>query len=214
MNQGIGIIRDWKAQRYAEGADYALLLGEDQKIRSYIASTVGHAGISNVVIERFPNQVSVMIKTAKPGVVIGRKGVTVKELRGNLQALTGKRVSIDVKEVKRPELDAKLVAESIVSQLERRISHSRAMKRAIQSGMRAGAVGIKVMCKGRLHGSEMARVQWLREGRVPLHTLRADLDYAQEEAGTAYGRIGVKVWIYLGDVMPGGKEERDEPVVA
>ncbi|MCJ7737525.1 MAG: 30S ribosomal protein S3, partial [Anaerolineae bacterium] len=189
-------------------------LGEDQKIRSYIASTIGHAGISNVVIERFPNQVSVMIKTAKPGVVIGRKGVTVKELRGELQALTGKRVSIDVKEVERPELDAKLVAESIVSQLERRISHSRAMKRAIQAGMRAGAVGIKVTCKGRLHGSEMARVQWLREGRVPLHTLRADIDFAQEEAGTAYGRIGVKVWIYLGDVMPEGKEEREEPFVA
>ena len=210
----LGIIRDWKARWYAEGADYALLLGEDQKIRSYIASTIGHAGISNVVIERFPNQVTVIIKTAKPGVVIGRKGVTVKELRGELQALTGKRVSIDVKEVERPELDAKLVAESIVSQLERRISHSRAMKRAIQSGMRAGAVGIKVMCKGRLHGSEMARVQWLREGRVPLHTLRADIDFAQEEAGTAYGRIGVKVWIYLGDVMPEGKEEREEPFVA
>jgi small subunit ribosomal protein S3 len=177
------------------------------KVREHIREQVGHAGISLIEIERFPNQVSVTIWTARPGIVIGRKGSSVKQLRRELEAMTDKHVKLDVQEVDNPELDAKLVAENIVSQLERRISHSRAMKRAIQSAMRSGAEGVRVECKGRLSGAEMARKEWRHEGRVPLHTLRADIDYAQEEALTTYGRIGVKVWIYKGEILP----EMDEP---
>lgn len=208
----LGVIRDWKARWYAEGDDYSGLLHEDLEIRQLISDSLGHAGISNVEIERFPNQVSVMIWTARPGIVIGRKGASVKALRNELEGITGKRVSVDVQEVEQPEMDAKLVAENVVNQLERRISHGRAMKRAVQAAMRAGAQGIKVMCKGRLYGAEMARQAWQREGRVPLHTLRADIDYAQEEAHTTYGRLGVKVWIYKGEVLPAAKE-REEPFV-
>jgi small subunit ribosomal protein S3 len=208
----IGVIRDWKARWYAEGGDYANLLHEDLRIRRLIQGAAGRAGISNVEIERFPNQVSVTIWTARPGIVIGRKGSAVKMLRKELEEMTGKRVSVDVQEVAQPELDAQLVAENVVSQLERRISHNRAMKRVVQSAMRAGAQGIKVMCKGRLHGAEMARRAWQREGRVPLQTLRADIDYAQEEAHTTYGRIGVKVWIYKGEILPELKEQ-EEPFV-
>jgi small subunit ribosomal protein S3 len=208
----LGVIRDWKARWYAEGEDYANLLHEDLRIRRLIQGAAGRAGISNVEIERFPNQVSVTIWTARPGIVIGRKGSAVKMLRKELEEMTGKRVSVDVQEVAQPELDAQLVAENVVSQLERRISHNRAMKRVVQSAMRAGAQGIKVMCKGRLHGAEMARRAWQREGRVPLQTLRADIDYAQEEAHTTYGRIGVKVWIYKGEILPELKEQ-EEPFV-
>jgi small subunit ribosomal protein S3 len=212
----LGVIRDWKSHWYAEGSDYADLLYEDLKIRQFIRDEVGRAGVSRIEIERFPNQVSVTIWTARPGIVIGRKGSTVKALRGNLQEMTGKRVSVDVQEVTQPELDAKLVAENVASQLERRISHSRAMKRAVQAAMRAGAHGIKVKCNGRLYGAEMARQAWEHEGQVPLQTLRADIDYAQEEAHTTYGRIGVKVWIYKGEILPELTEEREqeEPFVA
>ncbi|MBN1877312.1 MAG: 30S ribosomal protein S3 [Anaerolineae bacterium] len=210
------VIRDWKSRWFAEGRDYAALLQEDEHIRELVykemgsRSRDGQSGISRVEIERFPpNQVSVIIWTARPGVVIGRKGENVKALRQSIESLTdGKRVHVDVQEVERPELDAKLVAENIVSQLERRIYHNRAMKRAIRQAMRAGAQGIKVMCSGRLAGAEMARREWMREGRVPLQTLRADIDYAKEEALTTYGRIGVKVWIYKGEVMP----QRSTPV--
>ena len=208
----LGVIRDWKARWYAEGEDYARLLHEDLRIRQFVERDAQRAGISRIEIERFPNQVSVTIWTARPGIVIGRKGASVKLMRKTLEDMTGKRVAVDVQEVEQPELDAKLVAENVVSQLERRISHSRAMKRAVQSAMRAGAQGIKVMCKGRLHGAEMARQQWQREGQVPLHTLRADIDYAQVDAGTQYGRIGVKVWIYKGEVLPEVKT-REEPFV-
>jgi small subunit ribosomal protein S3 len=208
----LGVIRDWKARWYAEGDEYADLLSEDLKIRQHIYDTSGHAGISRIEIERFPNQVSVTIWTARPGIVIGRKGAAVKVLRNDLQDMTGKRVNVDVQEVEQPELDAKLVAENVVGQLERRISHSRAMKRAVQAAMRAGAQGIKVLCKGRLHGSEMARQAWMREGRVPLQTLRADIDYAQEEAHTTYGRIGIKVWVYKGEILPEAKAQ-EEPFV-
>lgn len=203
----LGVIRDWKSRWYAEGGEYAELVHEDLKVREHIREQVGHAGISLIEIERFPNQVSVTIWTARPGIVIGRKGSSVKQLRRELEAMTDKHVKLDVQEVDNPELDAKLVAENIVSQLERRISHSRAMKRAIQSAMRSGAEGVRVECKGRLSGAEMARKEWRHEGRVPLHTLRADIDYAQEEALTTYGRIGVKVWIYKGEILP----EMDEP---
>jgi len=208
----LGVIRDWRARWYAEGDDYARLLHEDLSIRRFIHESLGLAGISCVEVERFPNQVTVTVWTAKPGVVIGRKGAAVKILRRELEAMTGKRVSVDVREVEQPELDAKLVAENIVAQLERRISHSRAMKRAVQGTMRAGAQGVRVMCKGRLHGAEMARQAWVREGRVPLQTLRADIDYAQEEAHTTYGRIGVKVWIYKGEVLPEAKTP-EEPLI-
>lgn len=197
----LGVIRDWKSRWFAEGKEYAELLKEDWEVREFIKDEVGHAGISRIEIERYPNQMSVMILTARPGVVIGRSGTTVKGLRSALAAMTDKRVSIDVKEVERAEMDARLVAENIVSQLERRISHNRAMNRAVRAAMRCGAEGIKVMCKGRLFGSEMARTQWQREGRVPLHTLRADIDYAQADAGTSFGRIGVKVWIYKGEIL-------------
>lgn len=209
----LGVIRDWKARWYAEGDDYAHLLHEDLRIRRLVEATLKRAGISLVEIERFPKQVSVTIWTARPGIVIGRKGVSVKALRRELEEMTGKRVSVDVQEVEQPELDAKLVAENVITQLERRISHGRAMKRAVQAAMRAGAQGIKVMCKGRLSGAEMARQAWQRDGRVPLHTLRADIDYAQEEALTAYGRIGVKVWIYKGEVLPELRAEEKPFVV-
>jgi len=206
----LGVIRDWKSRWYADGQDYADLLHEDIKVRNLIHGELGRAGISRVEIERSLNQISVTIWTARPGVVIGRKGASVKDLRGRLQHMTGKHVSVDVQEIEQPELDAKLVAENVASQLERRISHGRAMKRALQASMRAGAHGIKVMCKGRLHGAEMARTQWMREGRVPLQTLRADIGYAQTEAHTTYGRIGVKVWIYMGEILPELVESGEE----
>jgi small subunit ribosomal protein S3 len=209
----LGVIRDWKAHWYAEGDDYASLLHEDLLIRQFVKDASERAGISRVDIERFPNQVAVTIWTARPGIVIGRKGAAVKALRKELEQLTGKRVSVDVQEVEHPELDAKLVAENVTSQLERRISHRRAMKRVVQSAIHAGAQGIKVMCKGRLHGAEMARQAWQREGRVPLQTLRADIDYAQEEACTTYGRIGVKVWIYKGEVLPELEAQEESFVV-
>jgi small subunit ribosomal protein S3 len=181
-------------------------------IRQHIDENLAQAGVSSVEIERFPNQIQVTIWTSRPGIVIGRKGSSVKALRRELEDLTSKRVHIEVQEVERPELDAKLVALNVASQLERRISHGRAMKRSIQQAMRAGAEGIKISCKGRLSGSEMARTVWMREGRVPLHTLRADIDYAQEEAHTTFGRIGVKVWIYKGEILPEATPE-EEPFV-
>jgi len=205
------VIRDWKARWYADGKKYAELLAEDLAVRDYIEREMAHAGISSVEIERFPNQVQVTIWTARPGIVIGRKGANVKAMRRALEELTGKQVHVEVQEIEQPELDARLVAQNVVAQLERRISHGRAMKRAIQQAMRAGAEGIKVMCKGRLGGAEMARAVWMRDGRVPLQTLRADIDYAQAEAHTTFGRIGVKVWIYKGEVLPEAKAE--EPFV-
>ena len=205
----LGVIRDWKSHWYAEGEEYADLLHEDLKIREYIRDVMGHAGISRIEIERSPHQVSITVWTARPGIVIGRKGSAVKALRDDLKRMTGKNVSVDVQEIEQPDLDAKLVAEGIASQLERRISHNRAMKRAVQAAMRAGARGAKVMCKGRLYGAEMARSQDTREGQVPRQTLRADIDYAQEEAHTTYGRIGVKVWIYKGEILPKASEETE-----
>jgi small subunit ribosomal protein S3 len=204
----LGVIRDWKSHWFADGEEYADLLHEDLAIRKHIKSTMGRAGISRIEIERFPHQVSITIWSARPGIVIGRKGASVKALRDNLKKMTGKDISVDVQEVEQPDLDARLAAESIASQLERRISHTRSMKRAIQAAMRAGAHGAKVMCKGRLFGAEMARSQEMHEGRVPRQTLRANIDFAREEAHTTYGRIGVKVWIYKGEVLPGTAEMR------
>lgn len=204
------VIRDWRSRWFADGREYSNLLKEDRAVRALVYKTMrersrdGQSGVSRVEIERFPpNQVSVIIWTARPGVVIGRKGENVKALRQSIEEVTGgKRVHVDVQEVEQPDMDAKLVAENIVAQLEKRIFHSRAMKRAVRQAMRAGAEGIKVMCSGRLAGSEMARLEWMREGQVPLQTLRADIDYAQDEALTTYGRIGVKVWIYKGEILP------------
>jgi small subunit ribosomal protein S3 len=203
----LGYIYDWKARWYAEGEEYADLLGEDLKVRRLIRSQVGHAGISKIEIERFPRarQISVKIWTAKPGIVIGRKGATVNDLRRELEELTSKKVHIDVEEVSRPELDAQLVADGIAQQIERRISYKRAMKQAVQRALRFGAEGAMITCSGRLHGAEMARRETTREGRVPRHTLRADIDYAHSEALTTFGRIGIKVWIYKGIILP----ERD-----
>jgi small subunit ribosomal protein S3 len=200
----LGYIYDWKARWYAEKEEYADLLQEDLGIRKLIRNDLGHAGISGIEIERFPRarQIAIKIRTAKPGIVIGRTGANVNALRRSLEELTEKKVHVDVQEVDRPELDAYLVAEGIAQQIERRISYKRAMKQAIQRAMRFGAEGAMVTCSGRLHGSEMARQETNREGRVPRHTLRANIDYAQAEALTTFGRIGIKVWIYKGDVLP------------
>ncbi len=200
------INKTWESRWFANPDKYADQLHEDRKIRDLIFGIAPRAGISRIEIERFPNSVQITVFTSKPGIVIGRKGVTVKEMRKNIQELTGTNVKLDVSEIKIPELDARLVAENIVNQLERRISHRRAMQRAVNQAMRQGAEGIKVMCAGRLSGTEMARREWVREGRVPAQTLRADLDFARVEALTTYGRIGVKVWIYKGEILPEAEE--------
>ncbi len=197
----LGIIKDWKAKWYAEGERYADLLQEDLTIRDRIRDKMGRAGISDIQIERFPNQVALKIHTAKPGIIIGRKGQNVKELREELEAMTGKKFKIDIEEVGSPDTDAYLIAESIAQQLERRVSHRRAMKQAIQRAMRGGAKGIRISVAGRLSGGDMARREDAQEGRVPRHTLRADIDYAIVEATTTYSKIGVKVWVYKGEVL-------------
>ncbi len=198
----IGIIKDWRTRWYAEGRRYTELLEEDRKIRDLVRQISPNAGISYIEIERFPKEVSITIHSARPGIIIGRKGQSVNELRNRLQELTDKRVKVDVKEVEKPDLDARLVAEGLAEQLERRVSYKRAMKRAVQRALQSGAKGAMVTCGGRLAGAEMARRETVREGRVPRHTLRADIDYGQAEALTTFGRVGVKVWIYLGDVLP------------
>lgn len=203
----LGINKPWKARWFAEGLDYQDQLHQDLKIRDKIREDNDRAGVSDIEIERFPGKVKIYVHTAKPGILIGRGGENVKALRSDLEAMTGEKIDLEVKEITSPDLDAYLVAENIASQLLRRLSYRRAMQRAIQQGMRQGAEGVKVMVSGRLGGAEMSRSVWLREGRVPLQTLRADIDYAQTEALTTYGQIGVKVWIYKGDIMPQVEEE-------
>ncbi len=203
----LGVTKYWDARWYAEGPGYAHLLAEDRAIRGVIHKTLGDAGISRVEIQRFPKQVSIKIHTAKPGMVIGRKGANVNALKTDLEKLSGKRIKIDVAEISQPDLDATVVARSVAEQLERRISQKRAMKQAVSRAMRGGAQGIRIICSGRLSGSEMARREWVREGRVPLQTLRADIDYAVAEALTTFGRIGVKVWVYRGEVSPAALAE-------
>lgn len=203
----LGVIKDWNARWYADGMRYSELLDEDLKIRDRINDMHRNASVSRVEIERFPNRVQVTLHTARPGIVIGKKGATVKQLRQELEALTEKKVDIDVIEIESPDIDAYLVAENIAGQLERRISHSRAMKRAIGQAMRAGAKGIRVNVAGRLGGSEMARRETMQDGQVPLTTLRADIDYGLAEALTTFGRIGVKVWIYKGEVLSDDEQE-------
>ena len=200
------INKTWESRWFANPDKYADQLHEDRQIRNLIFDIAPRAGISRIEIERFPNSVQITVYTSKPGIVIGRKGATVKKMRKSIQELTGTNVKLDVSEIKIPDLDARLVAENIVNQLERRISHRRAMQRAVNQAMRQGAEGIKVMCSGRLSGVEMARREWVREGRVPAQTLRADLDFARVEALTTYGRIGVKVWIDKGDILPEAEE--------
>jgi small subunit ribosomal protein S3 len=203
------INKTWDSRWFASPDKYADQLHEDRQIRKLVLENTPRAGISKVEIERFPNNVHVTVYTAKPGIVIGRKGANVKELRKSLQELTGTAVKLDIAEIKEPDLDARLVAENITNQLERRISHRRAMQRAVGQAMRQGAQGIKVMCSGRLSGVEMARREWMREGRVPAQTLRADIDFARAEALTTYGRIGVKVWIYKGEILPDSEQEQE-----
>jgi small subunit ribosomal protein S3 len=198
----LGINKPWASRWFANRDVYARQLHEDGRIRALIAKMTPRSGIARIEIERFPNNVHLTIHTSKPGIVIGRKGANVKELRRQIQALTGTAVKLDIAEIKDPDIDARLVAENIAGQLERRISHRRAMQRAVAQAMRQGAKGIKVMCSGRLSGIEMARREWMREGRVPAQTLRADIDFARAEALTTYGRIGVKVWVYKGEAVP------------
>ena len=202
-------IRDWNARWYAEGDNYRDLLLEDFAIRRIIHSELPRAGISRIDIERFPNQLQVIMWTSKPGIVIGRKGATVKDLRSKLREYSGKAVKVDVEEISSPDQDAQLVAENVAGQLNRRISHSRAMKRAVQQAMRQGVEGIRIEAGGRLSGAEMARKEKIWEGRVPRNTIRANMDYGFAEALTTFGRIGVKVWIYKGEVLPQKDETTD-----
>lgn len=195
-------VREWNTRWFAEGQQYTNRLHEDFAIRELIKKDMPKAGVSLVEIERAPKQVQVTIHTARPGIVIGRKGAAVKELRGRLRDLTGKAVRVEVEEITQPDTNAQLIAENIAGQLERRISHSRAMKKAAQQAMRQGAEGIRIEVGGRLGGSEMARKEKLWDGRVPRNTIRADLDYGFSEALTTFGMIGVKVWVYKGEILP------------
>lgn len=197
----VGVIQDWDAKWYAE-KDFADKLQEDIAVREHIAKKLADASISRVEIERAANRINVSIHTAKPGMVIGKGGSEVDSLRNQLNNLTGKRVHVNIVEVKRPDLDATLVAKSIAEQLENRISFRRAQKQAIQRTMRSGAKGVRTMVSGRLNGADIARNESFSEGTVPLHTIRADIDFANEEANTTYGKIGVKVWIYKGEILP------------
>ncbi len=205
----VGIIRDWEGRWFAE-KDYATLLHEDLKIRRFVKSKLYNSGVARIEIERAANRVKVTIHTARPGMVIGRGGTEVENLRKSLEKLTDKQVSLNIAEVKTPDLNAQLVAENICFQLERRSSYRRAMKQAITRIMRLGALGVKVKCSGRLMGAEIARTEGYSEGKVPLHTLRADIDYGFAEAHTTYGKIGVKVWINKGEILPEKKVAKGE----
>jgi small subunit ribosomal protein S3 len=195
------INRTWDSRWYAEGRNYASMLEEDLKMRKFIMESLPQAAISKVVIERPAKLCRVSIYAARPGVIIGKKGADIEKLRGQLAKMTGSEVKLNIVEIRKPEIDAKLVAQGVADQLVRRVAFRRAMKRAVQSALRLGAEGIKITCGGRLGGAEIARVEWYREGRVPLHTLRAHIDYAEAEALTAYGIIGIKCWIFKGEIL-------------
>jgi small subunit ribosomal protein S3 len=197
----VGINRTWDSRWYANKREYGSLLHEDIKIRRFLQKRLHQAGVSRIVIERPAKKARVTISTARPGLVIGKKGADIEKLRQALSQMTGSDVHLNIVEIRKPEIDAKLVAENICNQLERRIAFRRAMKRAVQSAMRLGALGIRINCGGRLGGAEIARTEWYREGRVPLHTLRADIDYGTATAFTAYGTCGVKVWVFKGEIM-------------
>ena len=207
----VGIIRGWESNWYADKKSFSDMLLEDIKVRDYVKNKLFQAGVSGVDIERSANRIKVTIKTAKPGIVIGRGGTEVEVLRKELEKMTGKKININISEIKKPELDAQLVAEGIAAQLVKRIAFRRAMKQSVNRTMRLGAPGVKISCAGRLGGAEIARTEWYSEGKVPLHTLRADIDYGFAEANTTYGKIGVKVWIYKGEILPEAKVRKEEP---
>ena len=198
----LGISKPWDSKWYAGRQQYAKLVHEDKKIRDYLKKKLFHAGVSSIEIERASDHLTVNVHTARPGLVIGKKGAGIDSLKQEVARFTKDAVEINIKEVRRAELDAQLVAENVAMQLERRVAFRRAMKKAVQAALKHGALGIKIMCAGRLAGAELARNEWYREGRVPLHTLRADIDYGLAEAMTTYGLIGVKAWVYKGDVLP------------
>ncbi|MEL7623956.1 MAG: 30S ribosomal protein S3 [Clostridiales bacterium] len=206
----VGIIRGWESNWYADKKNFSDLLLEDIKVRNYVKEKLFQAGVSGVEIERSANRIKVTIRTAKPGIVIGRGGAEVEVLRKELEKMTGKKININIAEIKKPELDAQLVAEGIAAQLVKRIAFRRAMKQSVNRTMRLGAQGVKISCAGRLGGAEIARTEWYSEGKVPLHTLRADIDYGFAEANTTYGKIGVKVWIYKGEILPEAKNRKEE----
>lgn len=207
----LGIVKTWDSRWYAE-RNYAKFLQEDIKIRRFIKEKLYHAGISKVEIERTANRAKITIRAARPGIIIGQKGAEIEKLQKEIQKMAQREISINIQEVRRVELDAQLVAENVALQLERRIAFRRAMKKGVTSSMKFGAQGIKIACSGRLGGAEIARSEWYREGRVPLHTLRADIDYGFAEARTTYGTIGVKVWIYKGEVLPATKGKKEQTV--
>jgi small subunit ribosomal protein S3 len=198
----LGIVKTWDSKWYEE-KNYATWLHEDIAIREFVKKSLGHAGVSKVEIERAANKVKVNVHTARPGIVIGKRGAGIETIKKDLQRFTKNEVFLNIVEVRKAETDAQLVSENIATQLERRIAFRRAMKKALQTAMKFGAKGIRVACSGRLGGAEMARYEWYRDGRVPLHTLRADIDYGFAEAKTTYGKIGCKVWIFRGEVLPG-----------
>jgi small subunit ribosomal protein S3 len=199
----LGITTDWKSRWFADRGEYAAFVVEDWQIRDYLMGELPHAAISRIEVERTRDRLRVDVHTARPGIVIGRRGAEADRLRAGLAKITGNlKIQLNIQEIKQPELDAALIAQGVADQLAGRVAFRRAMKRAVQNAQKAGALGIRVQCSGRLGGSEMARTEWYREGRVPLHTLRADIDYGFREAKTTYGRIGVKVWIYKGDILP------------
>ena len=197
----LGIVKTWDSRWYLKKGYSAQLL-EDIRIRKDIKAKLFHAGVSRIEIERAGQKIRVIIHTARPGIIIGKKGSEVEKLRKDIELVSGKQASVDIKEIRKPEIDAQLVAENVALQLEKRIAFRRAMKKSVSSALRFGAQGIKIMCAGRLAGAEIARTEWYREGRVPLHTFRADINYGFAQAKTTYGIIGVKVWVYLGDVLP------------
>ena len=205
----VGINRTWDSRWYA-GKDYAEKLVEDLKLREYVQARLKPAGISKVIIERAAKNTKVIVHTARPGVIIGKKGADIEKLRSELSRRAGSEVSLNIVEVRKPELDAQLAAEGVAQQLERRVSFRRALKRAVQGALRMGAGGIRINVSGRLGGADIARMEWYREGRVPLHTLRSDIDYGTAEGLTTYGIIGVKVWIYKGDIMEHDPMARDK----
>jgi len=207
----LGVVRDWNARWYAPNKQYARNLAVDMQVRNYFKKRLSNAAVSKVSIERPANNLNITIHTARPGIVIGKKGEDIERMRRDIRRLTDLPVQISVEEVRKPELDATLVAENICQQLEKRIMFRRAMRRAVTSAMRLGAQGVKVMVSGRLNGAEIARTEWYREGRVPLHTLRADIDYGLAEAHTTYGVIGVKVWIFKGEIFDSEAEVEAAP---
>lgn len=207
----LGINRTWDSRWFANDRDYGNLLHEDLQIRTFVNKRLAQAGVSKVIIERPAKKARITIHTARPGVVIGKKGADIERLRLEIAKMTNSELHLNIVEIRKPEIDAKLVADNIAQQLERRVAFRRAMKRAVQSAMRLGALGIRINCGGRLGGAEIARTEWYREGRVPLHTLRADVDYGESTAMTAYGTCGVKVWVFTGEIMahdPMAKDRR------